>query len=257
MTARILPLAAFAAAVLATPAWSADLPAMPTKAPVYAPAPAYDWSGFYLGGHVGGAWEQRNIAQFSTVTGASEGSASGNESSVAGGGQIGFNYALSPNWIIGFEADVSATDLEGTGTGVNLRGVVVSQYANKIDLFGTARGRLGYAFNNWLFYGTGGFAWADDRINRTQLVGTIGQATQGTVESVTATGTGWAAGGGIEWGFAPNWTAKVEYLHLDLGTQTFNFPLAMVRRDASVSIDTARFGINYLFNWGAPVAARY
>jgi outer membrane immunogenic protein len=235
---------------------AADLSrAMPVKAPAIAPAPIYDWSGIYVGGHVGGALDHRDVAVYSTVTGALLTTGSGDIGSAAGGGQIGFNYVVAPNWVVGIEADVSATDLGGQ-TPITTYATGSDQHSNKLDLFGTARGRVGYAWNNVMLYGTGGFAWANEKISRTQLTGTLAASTTGTVESATHTATGWAAGGGIAWGFAGNWIARLEYLHLDVGTESFVFPLARQRNDAAVTIDTVRVGLDYKFGWGAPMAAR-
>jgi outer membrane immunogenic protein len=229
----------FVPAVVSRPAAAADLPVAPSYAP-----PGYVWDGFYLGAHVGGATDHRDATIFSIATGASLVSGSTNASGVIGGGQIGFNYTFAPDWVLGIEADVSGSDLHSTAIGAPAFG----QRDNDINAFGTVRGRLGYASNSWLFYGTGGFAWADESLTRTQLVGAINGASPGTVEKASAFGTGWAAGVGIEWGFAPNWSARAEYLHLDFGTDSFSFPLAGQRVDANATIDAGRFGVNYKFD---------
>jgi len=228
----------------AAPVMAADLSAAPAyKAPPL--APAYNWTGFYAGVNLGGGWDHRSINTFNTVTGAQTGTASTGGSGVVGGGQIGYNYMLAPNWLIGLEADISGADVKGSGQIATP--AVTIQGANKIDVFGTVRGRLGYAWNNWLFYGTGGFAWANENETRTQVAGVIGNATPGTAESASTTATGWTAGGGIEWGFSRNWTARVEYLHLGLGTNSFVFPVAQRRTDASVNADLVRAGVNFRF----------
>jgi outer membrane immunogenic protein len=249
MRCFLFALGAAAAAVAAgsqTFAFAADLPAaMPIKAlPI---APAYDWSGFYIGGNIGGVWDHRTVTTNNIANGVVPlSTGSGNISSVTGGGQIGFNYVVSPNWIIGVEADVSGAALDGTGAITSTR-TGTNQHHNTLDVFGTARGRVGYAIDNVLLYGTGGFAWGDEKITRTQLTGTFANATAGVAETATQTGLGWAAGAGIEWGFAPNWTTRAEYLHLDLGTQSFTFPLAQQRNDAKVELDAVRAGVNYKF----------
>ena len=120
---------------------------------------------------------------------------------------------------------------------------------NKTEMFGTFRGRVGYIWNNWLFFGTGGFAWANTHVTRTQLLGTSGGAAPGSVDSIFATTTGWAAGVGLEWAFAQSWTARLEYQHLDVGPQSLNFTSAGFRRDADTTIDTVRVALNYRFNW--------
>lgn len=241
------PVTAAVAAVASTFAFAADLPpALPASAPQM--VPAYDWSGFYIGGNVGGAWDRRTVTTNNIANGVVPlGTGSGSHSSVTGGGQAGFNYALSPSWIVGLEADVLGAALDGT-TPVLVTPTGSNQHHNTLDLFGTVRGRAGYAINNVLLYGTGGFAWADEKITRTQLTGTFANATAGVAETATATGTGWAAGAGIEWAFAQNWTTRAEYLHLDLGTQSFTFPLAQQRNDAKVTLDVVRAGVNYKFS---------
>src|SRR5580704_13556193 len=216
-------------------AQAADLPAAQPN-PLL---PLYDWSGFYVGGHVGEAWDQRNVTIYNSITGTPLTSGGNTASNVMGGGQIGYNFAIASGWVVGLETDVSATNLGRTVIGANALG----ERVNKIDLFGTARARVGYGWNNWLLYGTGGFAWADEQMTRTQQFGTVNNAPPGTVESARASGTGWAAGAGLEWGFARGWMARLEYLHLDLGTQSLLFPLAGQRFDPRVTIDVGRFGV--------------
>jgi outer membrane immunogenic protein len=243
---RLLVLAALCAAVSVQVASAAD---MPTKAPAYKavePIP-YNWSGFYIGGHLGGAWSNSDRSSFNTDTGALLDSATQTATSFIGGGQIGFNWMFAPNWLVGIEADISAADLSANDTTVTATTV---NHANKIDYFGTVRGRLGYAWQNWLLYGTGGYAWAHDTATRTQLIGTVNADTPGTVETPTNTLTGWTAGGGLEWGFAGNWSARVEYLFMDFGTDSFIYPGAHRRDDYNTHVSVARVGLNYRFDWG-------
>jgi opacity protein-like surface antigen len=243
----LLAVGACAAATGGNFASAADLSLTPIyKAPA-APAP-YDWTGFYVGGHIGGAWDHRDGSVFDEAAGAFLTSGSTRSSGLTGGGQAGFNYPLSRNWIAGLEADISAADLQSSANGAPAFG----ERDNKIDTFGTVRGRFGYTWNNVLLYGTGGFAWAHEQLARTQQIGADNLATPGTVESPSGIGTGWVAGGGIEWGITPNWVARLEYLHLDLGSQSFTFPLAAQRVDATATIDAVRLGLNYKFNWGWP-----
>jgi outer membrane immunogenic protein len=117
-----------------------------------APGPVYNWAGFYIGG----GFNDLNFSNANTATGAPTGSNSVNVGGVAGGGQIGYNYIFAPNFLAGFEADIS---------GANINGSVIStdgstQHNFNTDLFGTVRGRLGLTYNNWLFYGTGG-SWGN------------------------------------------------------------------------------------------------
>jgi outer membrane immunogenic protein len=217
-------------------------------------AAGFSWTSFYIGGHVGGAWDSRDVGLFDTISGEKVGIGKTKASGFLGGGQIGLDYQLAPNWVIGIEADVAGANLKSTAFNNNGSGNISTgsvQHDNSIDLFGTARGRLGYASNNWLLFGSGGFAWANEQVTRTQLQGSYHQATPGTAEKASGTGKGWAAGGGLEWGFAQNWSARVEYLHVELGPESFVFPLAHVRNDAKVTMDIARFGVNYRLGGGA------
>jgi opacity protein-like surface antigen len=239
---------AFAMLLASPPAGAADLTPLPAVSP-----PSYNWTGLYAGGHIGGAWDHRDVTISNAATGAALVSGTTSANSFIGGGQIGYNYLLTPHALLGIEADVSGASLRNSVFSVNLFG----QRDNKLDVFGTVRGRLGYVWNNWLIYGTGGFAWADEQMTRTQLAGTVNNALPGTAETASGVATGWAAGAGVEWGLAGNWTARLEYLHLELGTQSFLFPLAAQRIDAKVAIDSARLGFNYRFDWGTPVVARY
>jgi outer membrane immunogenic protein len=164
--------------------------------------------------------------------------------------------AATPNLLLGVEADVSGADLSGTGTGISGTGLASTSWNEKVDALGTARGRLGYAANNWLFYGTGGFAWGEDTLTRTQLETVPASPVAGSVMSNSATRTGWAAGGGVEWGFAPRWATRLEYLHADLSDPTFNFStvsgsgstISRTVDEGRLKVDTVRLGVSYFFN---------
>ncbi|HVT55890.1 MAG TPA: outer membrane protein [Xanthobacteraceae bacterium] len=201
--------AALAVLAVTTPALAAD---MAVRGPVYkAPpaAPLFNWTGFYLGGHVGYGW----------------GDADGVDTDGwFGGGQIGVNYQFAPNWVWGVEADISGGDINGSAG--------VSRF--KTDTFGTVRARLGYTVDRVMFYGTGGLAWADSK------------ATFAGV-SDSQTNVGWALGAGIEYAFAPNWSAKIEYIHADYGSDNYNIAPTT---NIDLKTDTVKFGVHYLFNSG-------
>jgi opacity protein-like surface antigen len=213
-------------------------------------APPYDWYGFYIGIHAGDARAQNTFSQ-------TPGYQSGTIKSLNGfgGGQIGINnYLTEISWLVGIEADISGTSLSGSTTTTPGDGAEVG-WAERLDVFGTLRGRLGYAVNNWLLYGTGGFAWSNSDFTRTQLIQTQTSPLAGNTESTSPTRLGWVAGVGIEWGFFGNWTAKVEYLHLNLSDEIFNFSTVTVTGNMTprwvdegrLSIDMVRVGVNYLF----------
>jgi outer membrane immunogenic protein len=239
------------------PSFAADLPAATyAKSPaVVAPVPAYDWSGFYVGANIGGAWDHGTVTE-AALDGTFVSSGSSSNSGVVGGGQVGYNYMALPNFLLGIEADVDGTSLKGSALSVDGS----NQHSSELNAFGTVRGRVGFTESNWLFYGTGGFAWSEGSTTRTQIATVVGAvppipAVAGTVETSSNTRTGWAAGAGVEWGITQNWTARLEYLYLDLGNATSVFPISNRQQTSSATMNVARFGVNYKF--GGPVVARY
>ena len=177
--------------------------------------------------------------------------------------------SFAPNWLLGIEADAEASDIKGSNAGCSATGCSSSN--GKTDDFGTVRGRFGYVANNVLLYGTGGWAWSHSTTDRTVTCVVAGGGTcpggpspsplTGMIASASGSESGWAAGAGIEWGFLPNWTAKVEYLHLQFDNvgRDFSyagFPTAFRHVNSNSGLDTVRVGVNYLFNTG-PIVARY
>jgi outer membrane immunogenic protein len=182
-----------------------------------------------------------------SAAGASGSVPSGNHSGFIGGGQIGYNWQISGAWLVGFEDDIQGISGNGNGTlgnstpvgGGGFGGffgnpdVVTTSIAstNKLDYLGTVRGRLGYLFTPaFLVYGTGGLAYGGVRASTTitQSNNDCSFTPVSCIQSATSTGgavsetrAGWTAGAGLEWLFARQWSAKVEYLHYDLGSVTF------------------------------------
>jgi outer membrane immunogenic protein len=199
--------AALAAAVAVSgTAAAADLPRSP--APYYAPAQSglYNWGGAYAGLNLGYEWGK--------VTNSAV-----EPSGVAGGGQIGYNWQ-SGQFVFGVETDVQFSGADDT--------FAPFKFSN--PWFGTLRGRAGAAFNNVLLYGTLGLAYGS-------LKGEI----PGLDE--TRTEVGWAGGIGAEYGFNPNWSARVEYLYMDLASRGFSITGA----DNGLHANMLRLGINYHF----------
>ena len=116
------------------------------------------------------------------------------------------------------------------------------------------RGRLGYAFDNVLLYGTGGLAWSNDQYVRTQLTGTLNIATAGTDEAVNKGLSGWMAGGGIAYAFAQNWNVFAEYRYTSFGSSTISLPFSQLTTTSTTNVSAIEFGVNYKFNSGAPFA---
>jgi outer membrane immunogenic protein len=220
--------------------------------PVYAPPP-FSWTGFYLGGNIGGAWANRDVTD--TFLGVNFNN--GNNNGVfIGGGQLGFNWQVSNYFVLGFEADFDgAANNNNTGTVFTptVGSIQVTSDNRWITTlaarFGvTPYGWFGGTNNNWLFYGKAGVGWVgNDDFTITNLT---------TGASITAsnnnTNSGWLVGAGIEWAFLPNWSAKVEYNYLGLEDRTFTVPagspfLAGDTFTHNRNIQMVKVGINYLF----------
>jgi outer membrane immunogenic protein len=226
-----LLLAGAALVVLTSAASAADLAARPyTKAPAYV-APVYNWTGFYAGVMGGYGWSnQVDIAGATASTGDLNGG--------FGGGQIGYNWQFGGPWVFGIEAEAA-----GSGIKYNETVVGLGSFEDKIRSFGSVTGRLGWASGPTLLYAKGGWAWADNRVAITS---------GGTTISDSQFHSGWTIGAGVEYMFAPAWSAKAEYMYADYGDKTY-FGLA----DVGASVHSVKAGINYHFNWGGPVVARY
>jgi len=267
-----------AASLFATNALAADLPA---KAPVYTKAPVYveppvDWTGFYVGGNIGYSWGRSNDT--STVTNGLgtvvfTATDHANLDGVVGGGQFGYNWQMQ-NWVFGLEADIQGTGEKGThsylcpiGTCVPLPvgiaavfGTVVSEsLSQKIDWFGTARGRIGVlAAPKVLLYATGGLAYGEVDTNAT--IGAVGGVPT-VFPSASNINVGWTVGAGVEGVIAGNWTARLEYLYVDLGKVSGAFATTIGTTaltsfySSRITDNIVRVGVNYKF--GGPVVAKY
>jgi outer membrane immunogenic protein len=274
---------ALAAFALSVPAMAADLP---VKAPVYkAPVEvAYDWNGFYVGLNGGYSWG-RSATDFS-VAGVTVFSDTLNLNGWVFGGQVGYNWQFNRNWLFGLEGDIQATGQKGSfafpsaTVGPICPGVAAvalpctttvttGAFDQKLPWFGTARARLGVLpGDRVLLYVTGGLAFGevetDVTVNTTTTTAFTGQAPIATTlasatASANTTRAGWTVGGGAEFAISGPWTAKVEYLHIDLGTITNTAAglgaFAPLAASSRVTDDIVRVGLNYRF--GGPVVAKY
>jgi outer membrane immunogenic protein len=233
---------------------AADLQ-MPTKAPP-PPPPVFSWTGFYLGGNLGGAWGHGTVTD--TFNGINFG---GTRNGVfIGGGQAGFNYQIS-NIVLGVEGDfgwAANNNNSSDGVAVPALGGNIVQVTSNNRWLTTVAGRLGVAFDRVLFYGKGGGGWVGNNSF------TVTNFTTGaSISGGSSTNSGWLAGVGLEWAFANNWTAKIEYDYLGLNSRSFTVPAGSpflagdTFNTGSNNVQTVKVGINYLFNWGTPVVARY
>jgi len=273
---KIILTAAAALGLISTNADAADL-RMPVKAPPPVAAAVSTWTGFYIGVNGGYSWgRSRNTGAFVTSPGGvaivgGAGTALGNGFDLNGGlagGQIGYNWQMS-NWLIGLEGDGQWASERGSSTflcaapvlGGCLPGLTFippgatgtsGTITQKIDAFGTFRGRLGWLVTpEVLLYGTGGLAVGDVRTNLTLAGFTAAGAPVAVAASGSTTRLGWTAGAGIEAMFARNWSAKIEYLYMDLGS--FNSTVALVPPGIALNVNSKvtdnilRAGINYHF----------
>jgi outer membrane immunogenic protein len=262
------------AAIVATPTLAADLPTR--KAAPSEPPPACLWCGFYIGGNVGGAWGSSSVNTafgFPTppfVPGdvaalSSAASQTVASSGFTGGEQIGYNFQNGP-WVWGVEADFDYLGLKGSKSGAapfpsTLPGgaagpptvLFTTTTSVSTNWLITARPRVGWAVDSWLFYATGGLAVGQERFSQT--VNLI--APFASQNSFSSTRVGWTAGAGVEYALSRQWSVKGEYLYVDLGKTGGNagaltpaLPIAGTFSNTSAVDLTAsigRVGVNYHF----------
>jgi outer membrane immunogenic protein len=241
------------AGLTAVPVLAADLPARTyTKAPAMVAA-AYNWTGFYIGGHVGWGWEQNTWSEDASGTlggppGLQDADFAGN--GVLGGGQIGFNYQVQ-NWVFGIQADASASGIKGSNSVCFPQfGVGFNTCSTKLESMETVTARVGFAADRALFYVKGGAAWAKHSYDN--------PATGLPTAVSSDVRNGWTAGAGIEYAFAGPWSVLAEYDYLDFGTRDLAFSTANVFNFSENVRDTVhilKVGVNYRF--GGPLVAKY
>jgi high affinity Mn2+ porin len=241
--------------VLCALAGSAAAADLPVKAPPPATLAAYDWSGFYAGGHIGYAW---GTSDWSTPgnTGALNLSqpldAFAETGSFFEGLHAGYNYMLPNRIVVGGEVDttfpafrnLNGLSIGGSTTFFSPVAGALETYAETMLGSGTVRGRVGYAPGNWLFYATGGFAWTYDQL-------TLTQHATGNSEMPFLWRFGWAAGAGVEAPVAPHWTARLEYLFTDYGNRTVAFANNAQLFTSDFKLNQILAGVSYHFGEAA------
>jgi outer membrane immunogenic protein len=234
-------LATVALVALAAPAFGADMGARPyyNKAPAYA-APLYNWTGFYLGGHLGGAFSGSN--NFNGLV------LSDYSARLLGGIQAGADYQFAPNWVVGAEGQYSwlgKNNLNATFP----NGMI---FNNDQRAIASITARVGYTWGPGLAYVKGGYAYSDN----SERVTLAGVPTAFLLNGNHS--NGWTVGTGVEYMFAPNWAVKGEYMYYDFGTTRFVAPAALAPFGSFRTDDhTLKLGVNYRFNFASPVVARY
>ena len=199
------------------------------------PQPRFDWSGWYVGGHVAYSLGRGT----STLSDPNPSLVGDSFSSLYGGVQAGYNYVLPSRLLLGAEADITFPNFQRFTDGLIFTGGTVqgTTVTDQIDYIATLRGRFGYALDHWLIYGTGGFAWSQARFGETPGVAS-------DEDKILHTRAGWTLGLGAEVAIAPDWTARIEYLYDRFGTVAGVFPSGTGYQSV-FDINTLRFGLNY------------
>jgi outer membrane immunogenic protein len=243
ITAAALSLAALGTLAITGLASAAD---MPLKAPPPPPPQVFSWTGFYFGGHVGGAWDsdQWQFLPANTFT-------HNHADSMFGGFQGGYNYQIS-RFVVGVEGDVSATDLVGTDPCPNR----FFTCSHNMEWLASLRGRVGMlATDQALFYVTGGAGFSDIHHSASPP----GVAPFAFSGNFSDTRIGPTLGGGLEYAFTTNWSVKFEYLHYWFDSSTAPPGTLSGANSTKLTnyVDTAQIGLNYKFSIGGPVVAKY
>lgn len=245
-----------AAVLLAGSANAADLAVPAYKAPV-AP-PAFSWTGWYIGGNIGGGWGAATGSNVSVDGSGIDRSIldlNSKPNGIIGGGQIGYDWQVSPSWLFGVVADFQGANIKGAA-GLSELGSIGGQPATlsagatqNLQFLGTVRGRLGWTAGNWLVYGSGGVAYGS--VSSTDNLGlSVGGGSDTLSGSSSETRFGWAGGAGVNYALSQNWIVGVDYLHYDLGhtsvtgSDTFGNTLTV---DQKVGGDIVRGIVNYKF----------
>jgi outer membrane immunogenic protein len=249
--------------------FAADLAAY--KAP---PPAVYDWTGLYFGGHIGGAWDEMRFSDPSTYNTydlccnathlaflSGPGNLKSTSDSFLGGLQGGANYQIG-RLVLGTELEYSWAHLRTSVAGPFANNILNTTlfgqetFSSSSNWIGMATTRLGLARDNWLFYGKAGAAWIDPNYTLTASNNTAVASVASSAGSLSETHVGWTVGTGIEWAFASNWTAKLEYDYTDFGTWSASIPTGGVNNtvgpfsaNEAVSVrqnlSEVKFGVNY------------
>jgi outer membrane immunogenic protein len=248
---KATPLAAAAFTLLTASAYGADL-GVPLSAPPV--PPPFTWTSCYAGVQAGGAWGQTYLNDSAMILSPFTGftSANTNMTGYLLGGQIGCDYQLTPNWVVGIEGAASGGNIGGSN-GVATPGLPgdSATFTENTDLLAGVTGRLGYAWNNWLLYGKGGVAFAANRYSAFDAAVTYDFAG-------SETRVGWTAGAGLEWALWRDWSIKLEYDYYGFGTRSVTFidnitgtvgPL-----DIKQNIQVVKLGVNLHIFPGSPAS---
>ena len=263
MTRAIISIAMLAVG-LAT-ASAADI--RPVRKAPPPPAPiVYSWSGIYIGGHIGhgwARWSSRTEPGPQPTVGLPGRNFDSDPRGWVGGAQLGFNWQLAPNWVVGVEADISWADANVSDNApiTTTAGVVVAgsnQFTTRdLKWLSTVRGRIGYAWDRVLLYVTGGVAWGKATYSANYATVAVAYP----IAPFSQTKTGYVLGGGLEYAVTSYLTIRGEYLHYRFdgadATCLCNPPFFVAYHWDNTTLNVVRLGINYKLDWAGPVVARY
>ena len=229
---------ALSGALLTAPALAADLPRK--AVPIVTPAvQGVNWGGLYIGVH--GGFGAHDVAYpFSVPLIPLSGEPRFDVDGFFAGGQVGYNLVIAPGWLAGVEVDIAWSDINGSGR--TTAGPLDLILSTDLRWFGTARGRIGRTWERALIYVTGGYAFGKTR-SSANLVGVFAGSQDNNK-------SGWTVGGGLEYAFAANWSVKVEYLYIHLGTDNVATLPGVFTAAEEMNLHTAKIGLNWRFATG-------
>ncbi|HXW25538.1 MAG TPA: outer membrane beta-barrel protein [Xanthobacteraceae bacterium] len=277
MLRKLVGLVGLSSLLIAAPLGAAGAADMPVKAPPLPPAPAFSWTGCYIGGDVGAGWVRDSDNEIINSTGTASPFSPAptniaNSSGAMAGGYAGCDYQFAGGFVIGAVGDVQWASIRGgsaqypnsgnpaflavtpAGTFVGGNSGVNDFYQTSANFEGSVRARIGYAFDRWLVYATGGIAWL--RVDEHDVTESV-IASQGLATDYSSTRAGWTLGAGADYAITNNWIARAEYRYSDFGTFSYTTPLfPAFNENHRITENQVLFGIHYKFG-ASPVVARY
>ena len=232
-----------AVTLLSVSAFAADLAVPPPDVP-----PPFSWTSCYGGGQVGGGWGQKDLNDSAGVLSPITGFSSANLS-IGGyvlGGQFGCDYQFAPNWVAGIEGAAAGGNISGNMSVAQPLGIFgdSANFKETTDLLTSVTGRVGYAWDRWLWYAKGGAAWASDRYSAIGTFGGVPYDLEGSENRI-----GWTAGVGIEWAIWNDWSVRLEYDYYGFGSRSVTLIDATTGNigpeNINQTIQTVKLGLNF------------
>ena len=233
-----------AASLLTVSAFAADLGIPPAQPQVV--IPPFTWTSCYAGVQAGGGWGKKNLTDTVGILSSLPGGFSAANLDVNGymlGGQFGCDYQFAPTWVVGIEGAALGGNISKTENFFVPSNSDTASLRSTTDFLASITGRIGYAWDRWMFYGKGGVAIVGDRYHADDLNGIyFFDATENRI--------GWTAGAGVEWAFTPEWSVKLEYNYYGFGTKSvlfFDTTISGVNAPVNINqnIQLVTLGVNF------------